>query len=153
MRQISGSPGERSKGSPAGGESAATHQTFIEQICNFAELTGIEECLRVDAVTPLWYRVDALPDLHAGNPRASTMQRAWWLLALLSGQLVDDADGSSNRPASPFASDTALLDWLINPNDATASAFWHVLTRAREVSACVPDGDRSVRHLPPQGDA
>ena len=127
------------------------HRDLIDQIRTFAQLTGIGDRLRVHAATPLWYFMDALPESEAGHPQTSIKQRAWWALALLSGQLVKEANESSNSPASPFPSDTALLDWLINPNDATASAFWSVLTRARQVSASVPDGDRSVRYQASQG--
>ena len=144
-RHISGNLRGMAKDSSASGGTSVGHRDLIDQIRTFAQLTGIGDRLRVHAATPLWYFMDALPESEAGHPQTSIKQRAWWALALLSGQLVKEANESSNSPASPFPSDTALLDWLINPNDATASAFWSVLTRARQVSASVPDGDRSVR--------
>lgn len=140
-------------GSPVAREKSAPRRGLVEQIRVFAELTGIEECLRVHAATPLGYYMDALPASVKSGERATVEHKAWWLLALLSGQLDDATDGLPSGPASPFPSDTALLGWLIDPHDATSSAFWEVLIRAREASASNSDGHRSVNHPLPRGDA
>ena len=97
--------------------------------------------------------MDALPAPVESGARATVEHKAWWLLALLSGQLDDASDGLPSGLSSPFPSDSAFLGWLIDPHDATASAFWEVLTRAREASARGTDGHRSAHRLSSQGDS
>ena len=141
------------KGSPVAGERSMPRPALVEQIRLFAESAGIEECLRIHSATPLGYYMDAPPASIESGTRATVEHKAWWLLALLSGQLDDASDGLPSGPASPFPSDTAFLGWLIDSHDATACAFWEVLTRAREASARGTDGHRSAYHPSSQGDA
>lgn len=141
------------KGSPVAGERSMPRPALVEQIRLFAELTGIEELLRIHSATPLGYYMDAPSAPIESGARATVEHKAWWLLALLSGQLDDASDGLPSGLSSPFPSDSAFLGWLIDPHDATASAFWEVLTRAREASARGTDGHRSAYHRSSQGDA
>ena len=141
------------KGSPVASEKPVFRPGLIEQIRLFAELTGIQERLRIHAATPLGYYMDAPPASIESGTRATVEHKAWWLLALLSGQLDDASDGLPSGLSSPFPSDSAFLGWLIDPHDATASAFWEVLTRAREASARGTDGHRSAHRLSSQGDS
>lgn len=152
-QKVAGGLRRHAKGSPVAGDRAAPRTGLVEQIRAFAELTGIEERLRIHSATPLGYYMDALPAPIESGDRATVERKAWWLLAQLSGQLDGAVEGSPSGPASPFSSDTAFLEWLIDPTDATASAFWEVLMRAREASARGTDGRRSVHHPLSQGDA
>lgn len=153
VQNVAGALRRDANGSPVAGEKPVPRRGLVEKIRVFAELTGIKERLRVDAATLHGYYMDALPAPIESGAQATVEHKAWWLLALLSGQLDDATDGSSSAPASPFPSDTAFLGWLIDPHDATASAFWEVLTRAREVTARCIDSHRSAHHPSSQGDA
>ena len=129
---------------------------LIEQVRRFAELAGIDDCLRFHASTPLGYAIDTLPTpADAQSPPAHRL-RSWRLLALLSGQFDDGASHSLSDcltqvdpeqraveagapPATAYQRplDMELLDWLADAHDQVASAFWDVLSLVREARAAV----------------
>lgn len=139
---------------PSNGEKPFVLSRFVEQVRIFARLAGVLDCLRLEAAAPLGYCMDALPIPTDGDPPTASRQRAWWLLAIVSGQLDHAAsacaqDGSTagdpgtndgagrapGNPPPPFAFDAAFVGWLVDAHDETASAFWNVLALARELRA------------------
>jgi len=129
---------------------------LTERIRIFAGLAGIGEYLHPHAAAPLGYYMDALPIAADGNSISPNREHAWWLLALLAGQLghspsvavpegsaeggagtADKAGRDQCDPPSPFAFDAAFFGWLVNVHDETASAFWNVLALVRESRASV----------------
>jgi len=129
---------------------------LIERVRFLAGLAGIGECLRPHAAAPLGYYMDALPVAADGDSISPGREQAWWLLALLAGQLghspsvavpegsAEGGPGTAHKagralgnPPSPFAFDAAFFGWLVNAHDETASAFWNVLALVRESRASV----------------
>ena len=87
---------------------------------------------RPDAYVGLGDRVQPAPMSSAGfrlapisdpDAAATELQRAWWLLASVNGQVDRVA-------AAPVSLDMAFLLWLVDPADTSATAF-------REVLACL----------------
>jgi len=134
-------------------EKPAPLSPLVEQVRAFANVSGIACCLRVDATAPLGYYLDVLSVADDGDPPPSDRHRAWRLLALLAGQLDDDARGDRSNSGAGSPSDAAMLRWLLDSHDEAAGIFWNVLTLARQSGACVFARDGSDSSKPPQGDA
>lgn len=142
---------------PPNGENPAVPSRLIEQVQFFASVAGIRECLRPHAAAPLGYYVEALPIPADAEAAPLSRQRAWWLLALIAGQLDDSAsvtllavsaqpDPGTDRvvardlskPPNHFPLDAAFLTWLVDAHDETARAFWDLLRLIRESRASTP---------------
>lgn len=153
-------------------ETAPEPSRLMEQVRHFAELAGIDDCLRIHASTQLGYTMVPLPAPTDAQSPPAHRQRSWRLLALLSGQFDDGASHSlSNRlakvdpeqrvvkEAAPPATasqrplDAELLVWLVDAHDQVASAFWEVLSLLRESGAAVAVPCDSDTPAPARGDA
>lgn len=124
---------------------------LIEQVTCIAGLAGIEDDLRFAAAAPMGYYMDGLSIPVDGDTPPPIRQRAWWLLALASGQFDAFAmatapkgftgNGSGNHDAVAgrvqgnlpvaISFDNAFFGWLVDAQDEMASACWNVLTLVR----------------------
>lgn len=131
---------------------------LIEQVTCIAGLAGIEDGLRFDDAAPLGYYMDGLSIPVDGDPPSPIRQRAWWLLALASGQCDASvmaavpegftADGSGNLDAAAgrmqvnlpvaISFDNAFFDWLVDARDEMANACWNALTLVRVLRHLTP---------------
>lgn len=119
-------------------EIVVVRSRIVEQVQSFASLTGIRDCLCLDAVAPLGFYMNRAPVVGDEKFPPPNRHQAWWLLAVVAGQLdhsvsmaVPEGSTQPDR-ATPFAFDTGFVNWLVDAHDQTASAFWHVLTLVRE---------------------
>jgi len=168
-------PGRRasSQGAPAPNhDNAAGLSPILQHALLFAGLAGVDDCLHLHAAAPLGYYMDALPVPADGDSPPPSRRRAWWLLALLAGQLehAPSADGpgastdgeagtndgagpAPGYPPGPFVLDAAFLAWLVDAHDETATAFWNLLGLVREspASTSTPGGPDSA--IAPAGSA
>jgi hypothetical protein len=87
----------------------------------FADVVGLGDCVQPAPIRSAGFRLVPIRDLVAAPPER---QRAWGLLAGVSGLV--DREALASVPLDP----TFLL-WLVNPADASATAFWEVLTCLR----------------------
>ncbi len=88
----------------------------------FAQSVDLHECVEPTIETPSGYRISALPMAETASPER---QRAWWLLAVVCGQLDPGA------PA-PVPLDGTFLSWLADPGDESSCAFWAMLSTLRQ---------------------
>ncbi|MCC7082092.1 MAG: hypothetical protein IT530_15575 [Burkholderiales bacterium] len=98
-----------------------TEESLVDRVVAFAAKAGIDDCVRRDAAAPLGYYLEAL---LTADRASSTRHRAWNLLAALNGQLEDTT-------LAPYP-DGAFFSWLTDTNDNAATAFWNLLSLARE---------------------
>jgi len=131
-----------------------------QSVIAFARLTGVAECLNFTGVTGCGYYMEPPPiplDLQLDKP---LRRWAWWLLALLCGQMHEDVsrrlpDSSAWRRlrlcngeddsalpllleqelAGPVNLDVMLADWLVDPRDEAATLFCEILTSVRSLRA------------------
>ena len=87
----------------------------------FADAVGISGVIQPEPQSPAGLRIATLTDGDAEDP---ARHRAWCLLAALLGQLEPNA-ASSNAP------EPAFLQWLVDPDDPSSTAFWELLACAR----------------------
>ena len=87
----------------------------------FAEAVGIAGVVHPEPQSAAGLRIATLGDGEAEHP---ARHRAWCLLAGLLGQLEPDAAPSNAAPP-------AFLQWLVDPDDPSATAFWELLACAR----------------------
>jgi hypothetical protein len=87
----------------------------------FADAVGIAGVVHPEPQSPAGLRIATLTDGDAEHP---ARHRAWCLLAALLGQLEPNA-------APPNAAAPAFLQWLVDPGDPSATAFWELLACAR----------------------
>jgi len=87
----------------------------------FADAVGISGVIQPEPQSPAGLRIATLTGGDAEDP---ARHRAWCLLAALLGQLEPKA-ASSNAP------EPAFLQWLVDPDDLSATAFWELLSSAR----------------------
>jgi ParB family protein of integrating conjugative element (PFGI_1 class) len=87
----------------------------------FASAVGLGDIVHREPRSAADLRLSTLPADDAAYPER---ERAWWLLAGLLSQIEPDTP----PPASLAA---GFLQWLIDPEDASAAAFWALLTCAR----------------------
>lgn len=97
-----------------------------------AELTGIQQYVRLSADAPLGYYMD-VPE----NALDPMQRRAWWLFVLLAGQL-GRPNATHGRPfnwsaelATAISQDRTLLDWLLDGNDPAAATIWELVVLAK----------------------
>lgn len=161
-----------------GGEIRATDEfsvmlaRLIEQVKCIAGLAGIEDGLRLDAAAPLGYYMDGLTIPTHGDTPLPIRQRAWWLLALASGQFDASTmitapegltgDGSGNHDAvacrvqinlpAAISFDNAFFGWLVDAQDEMASACWDVLTLVRALRPSTSKSHGMDFPLPASGD-
>jgi ParB family protein of integrating conjugative element (PFGI_1 class) len=89
----------------------------------FADAVGIGSVVHPEPQSAAGLRLSTLP---ADVAVPAGQQRAWWLLAKLLGQIETDA-------APPASLAPEFLHWLIDPADASATAFWELLACARRL--------------------
>jgi len=101
-------------------------------VARCAELTGIQQYVRISADAPLGYYMD-VPDV----PLDPMQRRAWWLFVLLAGQL-GRPNATLGRPfnwsaelATAISQDRTLLDWLLDANDPAAATIWELVVLAK----------------------
>lgn len=87
----------------------------------FADAVGISGVIQPEPQSPAGLRIATLTGGDAEDP---ARQRAWCLLATLLGQLEPYA-ASSNAPEAAF------LQWLVDSDDPSSTAFWELLACAR----------------------
>jgi ParB family protein of integrating conjugative element (PFGI_1 class) len=87
----------------------------------FAEAVGLAGVVHPEPQSVAGMRITTLADGDAEHP---ARHRAWSLLAALLGQLEPDA--APSNAAAP-----AFLQWLVDPDDPLATAFWELLACAR----------------------
>ena len=87
----------------------------------FADAVGISGVIQPEPRSPAGLRIAPLTD---GDAEDRARHRAWCLLAALLGQLEPNV-ASSNAP------EPAFLQWLVDPDDPSATAFWELLACAR----------------------
>ncbi len=110
------------------GQPAVVGDALLVRARAFAQTAGLEDCVRPEPTAAAGYRLSALPEAASASPER---QRAWWLLATITGQVEHDAVAPVSKPSE-------LLLWLADPTDIAAGAFWEVLAclrRTRDVSA------------------
>jgi ParB family protein of integrating conjugative element (PFGI_1 class) len=87
----------------------------------FADAVGIAGVVHPEPQSPAGLRIATIADGDAEDP---ARHRAWCLLAGLLGEL--EAHAAPSDAAAP-----AFLQWLVNPDDPSATAFWELLACAR----------------------
>ena len=87
----------------------------------FADAVGISDVIQPEPQSPAGLRIATLADGDAEDP---ARHRAWYLLAALLGELESNA--APSNAAAP-----AFLQWLVDPDDPSATAFWELLACAR----------------------
>ncbi len=94
----------------------------------FAGAVGLGSVVHREPRSAAGLRLSMLPEEEAVPPER---QRAWWLLAGVLGQLEPDTP-----PPVPLAPE--FLRWLIDPADASATAFWELLACLRRSGGVDP---------------
>ena len=135
----------------------------MQRVTQFAQLTGVSDCLKSCDAMPCGYYMEApqVPlDLEPDKP---LRHRAWWLLALISGQMHEHvrrqlpvqsswrrvhAEESGDETAlallienelgGSLGLDMLLTDWLLDPADEAAAVFWEVVVLVRHVRGAAP---------------
>ena len=108
---------------PAAGSSAngAEADELLARARRFADAVGIAGVVQPEPQFPAGLRIATLAEGDADDP---ARHRAWCLLAALLGELEPNAAPSD--AAAP-----AFLQWLVDPDDPSATAFWELLACAR----------------------
>ena len=110
---------------PVAGSSADGDGTEADELLTrarrFADAVGIAGVVHPEPQAAAGLRIATLTDGDAEDP---ARHRAWCLLAGLLGQLETNA-------APPSAPAPAFLQWLVDPDDQSATAFWELLACAR----------------------
>ena len=134
-----------------------------ESIARFAKLANVADCVQSWDAAPLGYYVEMLPAPvgEEGQPRLE--QRAWWLLALVSGQFhqgvraslpdasrwrrlaAKESDDDKETPGliendmpAVMQLDAEFFDWLLDGHDEVAVTFWEIVNLARELRSATP---------------
>lgn len=94
---------------------------LMRHIRIFADVAGLGDCVEPAPNSSAGFRLAPITD-SGSVPLAR--QRAWWLLAGVSGQV----DTKAIAPV-PLGSD--FISWLADPTDASGTAFWEVLSCLR----------------------
>ena len=93
---------------------------LLQRARAFADVVGLGDRVQPAPMSSAGFRLAPISDPDAAAPER---QRAWWLLASVTGQI--------DRVAAAHVSlDTTLLLWLVDPADTSATAF-------RELLACL----------------
>lgn len=127
LRSKGDSESQVNPSAPAAGSSAdgAEVDELLTRARRFADAVGISGVIQPEPQSPAGLRIATLTDGDAENP---ARHRAWCLLAALLGQLEPNA-ASSNAP------EPAFLQWLVDPDDLSSTAFWELLACARRSGA------------------
>ncbi|MDP2708310.1 MAG: hypothetical protein Q8O70_12530, partial [Burkholderiales bacterium] len=137
-----------------------------QRVISFARLTGVADCLHFTGGTACGYYMEPPQTPLDLEPDQSLRRWAWWLLALLCGQMSEDVsrrlpDTSDwrrlclcededecalpllleNELAGPVNLDVMLTDWLADPADEAATLFCEILTLVRRLRAAMPQRD------------
>ena len=132
-------------------------------VISFAQLTGVADCLHFTGVTACGYYMEAPQTPLDLAPDKPLRRWAWWLLALLSGQMREDVsrrlpenshwrrlracEGGDEDAlpllletelAGPVSLDVIFTDWLTDPGDEAATLFCEILTLVRSLRAALP---------------
>jgi hypothetical protein len=94
---------------------------LLTRVRRFADAVGLGGVLHPEPQSATGLRLSTLPADDAAHPER---ERAWWLLAGLLGQF------EPNTPP-PASLAPGFLHWLIDSEDASATAFWELLTCVR----------------------
>ena len=123
LRSKGDSESQVNPSAPVAGSSAdgAEVDELLTRARRFADAVGIAGVVNPEPQSPAGLRIATLTDGDAEDP---ARHRAWCLLAALVGQLEPNA-ASSNAP------EPAFLQWLIDPDDLSSTAFWELLACAR----------------------
>ena len=134
-----------------------------DAITRFAKLANIHGCLQTWDAAPLGYYVKMLPTPIAEDRQSRLEHRAWWLLALVSGQTHpsvrarlpeasrwrrvaakeghndEDSPGllDSGMPAV-MQLDAEFFDWMLDAQDEVATTFWEIVNLARKLRSATP---------------
>ena len=134
-----------------------------ESIARFAKLANVAGCMQSWDAAPLGYYVEMLPTPIGEDAQSRLELRAWWLLALVSGQFhpsvraslpdasrwrrlatKEDADDKEtpgliegDMPAV-MQRDAEFFDWLLDGHDEVAVTFWEIVNLARELRSATP---------------
>lgn len=150
----------------------ALRSKLVEHAQSFAALSGIADCLRVRAAAPQGYYMDALPAPDDKESEPRSRRQAWWLLAIVAGQLdhpisvaapeatAENESGSRDEPRgpnggaeNPLPFDAAFFGWLIDAADDASVALWNLLALARESRVPTSSLRGSGRAISAEGDA
>jgi hypothetical protein len=104
----------------ADGDGAETGE-LLTRARRFADAVGIGGIVHPEPQSASGLRVATLASDDAEHP---ARRRAWCLLAALLGQLAPSAVPPTSPPP-------AFLQWLVDPDDRSAAAFWELLACAR----------------------
>lgn len=132
-------------------------------VISFARLTGVADCLHFTGATACGYYMEPPQTPLDLEPDQPLRRWAWWLLALLCGQMDEEVtrglpdisawrrlclsegeDESAlpllleNELAGPVSLDAMLTDWLADPADEAATLFCEILTLVRSLRAALP---------------
>jgi ParB family protein of integrating conjugative element (PFGI_1 class) len=105
----------------AGEVVGAVADELLARARDFADAAGLGGVLHPEPQSATGLRLSTLPADDAAHPER---ERAWWLLAGLLGQF------EPNTPPPPSLA-PGFLHWLIDSEDASATAFWELLTCVR----------------------
>jgi hypothetical protein len=105
----------------AGEVVGAVADELLARARDFADAAGLGGVLHPEPQSATGLRLSTLPADDAAHPER---ERAWWLLAGLLGQF------EPNTPP-PASLAPGFLHWLIDSEDASATAFWELLTCVR----------------------
>lgn len=132
-------------------------------LISFARLTDVANCLHFTNATVCGYYMEA-PEIPVDLEPDKPLRRwAWWLLALLSGQMRADVsrqlpetsrwrhlflteavdEGAlplllENELAAPLSLDLMFVDWLTDPQDEAATLLCEILNSVRSLRAALP---------------
>jgi ParB family protein of integrating conjugative element (PFGI_1 class) len=134
-----------------------------QRVTQFAELTGVCDCLKFCEAMPCGYYIEAPQVPLDLDPDKPLRHRAWWLLALISGQMDERVSqrlpvqsswrrvhaGESgdetafallieNELGGALGLDVLLADWLLDPTDEAAAVFWELVVLVRHVRGAAP---------------
>lgn len=143
---------------------AAGHRGLVEQVWQFARLAGVSDSLRLEETAPIGLAVADLPPVRSADGASRSLRRAWWLLALICGQVhcgkvtASAATASAGDSAMIAGVDDAVADadaerlidlpfllWLLDAQDAAAVSFRRVVAMLAEASGALPAGSVPAR--------
>jgi len=136
-------------------------EPVTQRVIQFVQVTGVSDCLKFCEAMPCGYYMEAPQtplDLASDQP---LRHRAWWLLALISGQMHEHVsrrlpvqspwrrahaqeDESplalliENELGGPLGWDVMLTDWLLDPADEAAALFWELVVLVRHLRGAAP---------------
>jgi hypothetical protein len=100
----------------------------------FADVVGLGVCVQPAPMSAAGFQLAPLPDPDEAAPER---QRAWTLLSEISGQV----DHEMPAPASAASLGSTFLVWLVDPADASATAFWQLLACLRRTRRVIDSPD------------